>query len=112
MRAVNTHLGVSTHTVWGDEGLEIYAIDRGDMRRINFSELGRRLKRRIMDEVEISLMQRSAVYEAESYKGLARSVFPGVIEKIKPDGSLIVHIQIISALSTKDIYTDCPIRQQ
>lgn len=112
MRAVNTHMGICPHVIWGDGGLEIYAIYKGELRRINICEIGRRLKRRIMDEVEISLMQRSAINEAESLRGLARSVYPGVIEKINPDGSLIVHIQVVSALSTKDVFTDCPIRQQ
>lgn len=111
--ALYTNMGIFAQINWtGEGGLEIYALSGGQQRLVQSSELSRKIKRKIVDEVEKSLLECSALVDAERLKNMVGSVFSGTIDSIRNTGEMLIHIQLNGLLSNIDIFAECPVRQQ
>lgn len=76
------------------------------------SKLAKESKRRLIDEIELELMARQSCSEARQLGSLRGGVVTGQIEKVRPDGSLVVRIQTYETYRTFEFYGECPISQQ
>jgi len=85
----------------------------------NNSEQGVRLdklkgksRRIFLDELEYQLGKRQAIYEAQEYKSLVGDVILGTVTHISPQGTLDVHIEIVTPYRNLELLAVCPIHQQ
>lgn len=95
-------------TLYSDSGQKLIVLK--DMNKK--SKLTKEAKRRLLDEIELELMAKQSCSEARQLGSLRGSCVTGQIEKIHPDGSLVVRIQVHEAYRSFEFYADCPISQQ
>lgn len=113
IRAIQSTMRIPVAADLDDNGeLKLYALRNGDQAEVPLKGLKNKTKRRLLDEIEVELMRRQAIQEASVYQSIRGSVLPGLIERIQPDGTLEVLIEIRDVARHVEIYATCPLRQQ
>jgi hypothetical protein len=88
------------------DSIGIYLLVNGNQEPLAFKTIRKKLRRLITNTIEIELMKRDAVYEAEKLRSLQGACVTGVIEKITPD-EVHVYISLRNGFRTLDIYGTC-----
>lgn len=107
-----THQAPATAIIDND-GLHITVLRDNSHEDILLSTLKRRVKRRLLSQIELELMERQTYREAvQRMKGIVGSVLAGEVTNIQPNGTIIVHLNFNNAFQHRSIYAECPVAQQ
>lgn len=113
IRAITAVMNTAVTASMGDDGvLHVHLLKNGDQEEISVNTFSRKVKRRLLDEIEVELMRRQTCCDARDYSTIRGSVQTGLIERIHDDGSLVVNIELLDLLTPVNIYATCPVQQQ
>lgn len=102
----------ATATIDEEGLLHINLLKETGQEEISVNGLKNKVKRRLLDEIELELMRRQACYDSWHYKTILHSVLTGQIERIMPDRTLIARIEINDMLTSLDLSAECPLVHQ
>lgn len=99
--------------VISDNSIETTLLDENAFIPLNLSGLKNRLKRRIINEIELELMERQAIADARYYRTIRGCAITGIIEHIQHHtGNLVVRLEFNDVMQPIVIYGECPVSQQ
>lgn len=113
IRAISTCFRTPSVASLDEDGIiHIYLVKDGNQDEISVNGLKPRVKRRLLDEIEIELMRRQAYFEAFDYKTIKGSVLTGQIERIKPDSTLVITMELTNQIIPVTLSAECPKNHQ
>ena len=111
IRVAQVMLGKVVQANVEEDGLHLYTLGKGETKELNLKGLRRIISKPLMEEIEIELMRRDAIAEANQYKGLRGSVVTGQISGRSRNGDYSVFVEIAGVPPTT-FYAAFPHAQQ